>query len=366
MVNAINFENIQANAELNSLQKTVNVKSEGVEIFSAMCAGKDVSKYGNKVDKVNAYVKTRGVAAKNGDVKAQAELNAIRTEMIEAPLLKRLNILDFMGEKIDVGMNEAVEYKVYNLEGKMSDWQAVNGTFPFATYTYKTRTMDTDNITGGILIDHREFATGNLDAIQTLNEQTVTDMMNKVFYKVQKNLYAGIKGAPIKNFAEAAGITKTSVDAALKKARRFGNVTMIGDYSVITQIEDFAGFKVDTSGSVRFSEAVMEEIRKTGLLKTYKGTPIVEIPNSFNMTKLNDTKDFYETYLPEGLLYFLISGALSPLKIGFKGGLQTMAGQDLNLRADVMRFDLEMGTAVIDEYVPAIGLVSDSNYSVDK
>lgn len=365
-MNAIDFEKIQPNVELNSLQKTVNTKSEGVEIFSAMCAGKDVSKYGNKVDKVNSYIKTRGSAAVNGDTKAQAELNAIRTEMIEAPLVKRLNILDFMGEKINVGMNEVVKYKVYNLEGKMSDWQAVNGTFPFATYTYKTRSMDTDNITGGILIDHREFATGNLDAIQTLNEQTITDMMNKVFYRVQKDLYTGIKNAKIKNFSEAAGITKSAVDAALKKARRFGNVTISGDYSVVSQMEDFAGFKVDTTGSVRFSEAVMEEIRKTGLLKMYKGTPIVEIPNSYNVTKLNTAGDFYDTYLPEGLLYFLISGALSPLKIGFKGGLQTMAGQDINLRADVMRFDLEMGTAFIDEYAPMAGLVSDSNFAVEK
>lgn len=365
-MNAIDFNTIQANAELNSLQKTFNTKSEGVEIFSAMCAGKDLTKYGNKVDKVNNYVKTRGKAAIDGDVKAQAELNAIRTEMIEAPLIKRLNILDFMGEKINVGLNEVIKYKVYNLEGKMSNWQAVNGTFPFATYTYKTRTMDTDNITGGILIDHREFATGNLDAIQTLNEQTITDMMNKVFYKVQFDLYNGIKNAKIKNFSEAAGITKAVVDKALKISRRFGNTTISGDYSVVSQMEDFVGFKVDTAGAVRFSEAVMEEIRQTGLLKTYRGTPVVEIPNSFNMTKLNEDGDFYDTYLPEGLLYFLISGAMSPLKIGFKGGLQTMAGQDINLRADVMRFDLEMGTAFIDEYAPMAGLVSDSNYTVNK
>lgn len=363
---AINFEKIQANAELNSLQKGVNTKSEGVEIFSAMCAGKDVSKYGEKVDKVHSYIKSRGVAAESGDVKAQAELNAIRTEMIEAPLLKRLNILDFMGEKINVGMDEVVKYKVYNLEGKMSDWQAVNGSFPFATYTYKTRTMDTDNITGGIVIDHREFATGNLDAIQTLNEQTITDMMNKVFYKVQHDLYSGIKGAKIHNFTEDEGITDASVKDTLKKARRFGNVTIAGDYSVVSQLEDFAGFKVDTAGAVRFSDAVMEEIRKTGLLKTYRGTPVVEIPNGFNLTKLNAAGDFYDTYLPEGLLYFLINGALSPLKIGFKGGLQTMAGQDINLRADVMRFDIEMGTAFIDEYAPAAGLISDTNYAVIK
>lgn len=369
-MNAIDFKNIQLNAELNSLQKSINTKTRGVEIFSAMCEGKDVSKYGKDVDKVSTYMKAKGTAAVNGDAKAQAELNAITTEMIEAPLMKRLNVLDFMGEKINVGYDEVVKYKVYNIEGKMSNWQAVNGSFPFATYTYKTKTMDTGNITGGVLVDHREFMSGNCDAIQTLNEQTVTDMMNKVFYKVQMDLYNAFKDAKgngkIVNFEESDGITKTAVDSVLKRAKRFGNVSITGDYSVVSQLADLAGFKVDTTGAVRFSEAVMEEIRKTGLLKTYKGTPIVEIPNAFNFTKLDAEGKFYDTYLPEGLLYFLVSGAMSPLKIGFKGGLQSMAGQDINLRADVIRYDLEMGTAVIDEYLPSMGLVSDTNFAVEK
>lgn len=365
MNNAIDFEKIQANAELNSLSKSVNTKTEGVEIFSAMCAGKDTSKYGDKVDKVNTYMKAKGQAAVNGDIKAQAELNSIRTEMIEAPLLKRLNIFDFMGDKISVGMNEEVKYKVYNLEGTMSQEQAINGSFPFASYTWNTRTMDTGNITGGVLIDHREFASGNCDAIQVANEQVITDMMNKTFYKVQKALYDGIKNAPIKNFTEAAAIAKTAVDGALKKARRFGSVNIMGDFSVISQMEDFTGFSTNTS-TKQFSEAVMEEVRKTGLLKTYKGSSVIEIPNSFNLTKLNADGSFYDTYLPEGLLYFLVAGALSPLKIGFKGGLQSMAGQDIATRSDVIRYDMEVGTAFIKEYAPMVGLVSDSNYSVEK
>ena len=362
-MNAINFENIQANAELNSLQKSVNTKTEGVEIFSAICAGKDTSKYGDKVDKVLSYIKTKGEQAVNGDIKSQAELNSIRTETIEAPLLKRLNIFDFMGEKITVGLNEEVKYKVYNLEGKMSGEQAINGSFPFASYTWSTKTMDTSNITGGVVIDHREFAAGNTEAIQMANEQVVTDMTNKTFKKVQKALYDGIKAATINNFAEASGITKASVDAVLKVAKRFGSVNIAGDYSVATQLEAFAGFDTATSTKM-FSEAVMEEIRKTGLLRSYRGCPIVEIPNGFNLTTLNSAGTFYDTYLSEGLLYFLVSGVMSPLKIGFKGGLQSMSGQDINLRADVTRYDLEVGTAFIKEYAPMTGLISDSTYTV--
>lgn len=366
-MNAIDFEKIQANAELNSLQKSVNTKTEGIEIFSAMCAGKDTSKYGNKVDRVSTYLKNKGQAAVDGDIKAQAELNAIRTELIETPLLKRLNIFDFMGDKISVGYNEEVKFKVYNLEGKMSGEQAINGSFPFASHTWSRKTMDTGNITGGVLIDHREFASGNTDAIQLANEQCVTDMMNKMFYKVQKALYTGVKNANIKNFKEASGIAKAAVDAVLKKAKRSGNVNIMGDYSVISQMEDFSGFNT-TSTTKQFSEAVMEEVRKTGLLKTYKGSNVIEIPNSLNLTQTIGTGDdkFYSTYLAEGLLYFLISGVMSPLKIGIKGGLQSMAGQDLALRADVIRYDMEFGTAFIEQYSHLIGLISDTTYSIDK
>lgn len=369
-MNAINFDSFQANAELNNLQKTVNTKTEGVEIFSAMCAGKDTSKYGDKVDKVNNYMKSRGQAALNGDLKAQAELNAIRTEMIEMPLLKRLNIFDFMGEKITVGFNEELRYRVQKLEGKMSGEQAVSGSFPFGSYTWETEVMKTGNITGGVIIDNREYAAGNTDAINAANEQCVTDMMNKMFYKVQLALYNGIKNATIKNFAESAGIVKTQVDQVIKNARHNGaGVNIMGDYSVVSQLVDFTGFSTNTTTKL-FSEAIMEEVRKTGLLRDYRGCPVVEIPNSLNLFKtktdsvLNTT--FYDTYLAEGLLYFLVSGMMSPLKIGIKGGLQSMAGQDLSLRADVVRYDMEFGTAFIDQYSHNIGLISDSNFSVTK
>jgi hypothetical protein len=274
-----------------------------------------------------------------------------------------------MGNKITVGYDEVVKYKVYKLEGKMSGEQATSGSFPFASYDYSTKTMDTSNITGGLAIDYREFQSGNTDAIQVMNEQVITDMMNKMFYKIQTALYNGVKGATIKNFSEAAGITKIAVDNALKIARRYGNVNIMGDYSVVSQMEDFAGFKTDLANGatgIRFSEAVMEEIRQTGILKTYKGKNVVEIPNTFNKTKLTADGKFYDTYLPEGLLYFLIAGEMSPLQIGIKGGLQSMSGQDINLRKQVMRYDMEFGTAFIDEYADHAGIVSDSNYSVTK
>ena len=369
----MDFNNIQKNIELNTIMDSKPVANQqGIEIFSKICAGEDTSRYGKKVDTVMSFIKDTGNRAIAGDKVAQAELNNVQKNMIEAPLLKRLNIFDFMGEKIQVGIGEEVKYKQFNLEGNMSNIQATNGSFAFPTYDFETKVMSTKNITGGVVVDHYEFAHGNCDAIQVMNEQVVTDMMNKMFYDVQTTLYKSISDSTlkIKNFSEASGITKTAVDNAIKKARRFGGkVNILGDYSVISQMTDFVGFKTlatTDSTTYQYPEYVMEEILKTGLINLYKSCSITEIPNSYNYTTINTTTNFYDTYLPEGLLYFFLTGERSPLKIGIKGGLRSMAGQDINTAQDIVRYDLAFGTVSLLGYFLFCSNVQDKGANTDR
>ncbi len=375
-------QNFRPDAEINSIQKSIDVKGkEGVEIFSAICSGKDLTKYGDKVDRVMTYMKKLGEKAVAGDLKAQAEINAIREIQLETPLLQRLNIFDYIGDFHSVGYNEELRWKVRQLQGKMSGEQAPSGSFAFPTHVWREGPMVTKNITGGLAVDYREEASGNTDAIQKDIEQVITDMLNQMFYDVVSNLYNSIKGIAdndgIAVFYETTGLNQTAVDKALGIIRRWGRVTMSGDYSVVTQLTSFAGFKTDTSGTVQYSEAVMEEVRKTGLLNTYLATPVVEIPNAYNVTRVDQVggitadnsnyKPYFETYLPEGLLFMspkMVTG--SPLQAGIKGGITSMSGQDINLRLNVQRLDLEFGSIVIPELVPMLGLISDQNFRVDK
>ena len=193
---------------------------------------------------------------------------------------------------------------------------------------------------------------GNTDAIAVANEQIVTDMLNQMFYNVITNLYTSIGAIALANglaaYREDAGLIQADVDDAIRLIRRWGSATISGDYSIISQLEPFAGFTT-IAGTVQYSEAVMEEIRKTGLLKSYRGTPIVEIPNAYNLTRVNATAGinntpYYETYLPEGLLFVLPKTSFSsPLQVGRKGGVTTMVGQDIGLKLNIQRFDLEFG-----------------------
>lgn len=365
------LNNFRPNAELNGLkpQHALTEKSPVVEIFSAMVRGMDTNKYGEKANKAYNYIKKLAEDAQSGDGKAKVELNAITTIAIQAPLLKRLQLFNLMGNVINVGYNEELKYKVFKLEGKMSNIQANQGDVTFPVSSWTTRSMSTKTISGGLAVNYRQLAAGNFDGMGVAQEQVLTDMTNKIFYDVMTSLYSGIKNASgVKHFAEAAGISATSVKDTIKKVRRWGNVGIFGDYSVVSQLNDFVGFKADPTDSKanNLSETVMEEIRRTGLISTYNGTPIVEIPNAYNLTKLNTAGDNYETYLPEGLLFFLVSGELSPLQVGYKGGLQSAQGFDIVSGMEMTRFDIEWGTKLIDEYVPMIGLVSDSNFEVTK
>ena len=362
----IDFKNLSENAEQVEINRIVKTKlatsrpNEDVEIFTNVVYGKDISKYGKKVDTVMDKIKTLASAALDGNVQAQAELNAIRTITIQQPLEKRLAINSAMGTVTKVGINEELRYEVYELQGDKSRVQASSGSFVFPTVKKRTGIMTTKTATGGVIVDYRELASGATDGMAIANEQVLTDIMNQMVLSHINALRAGITAATtLKNYAE--GITKTNVENVRKIARRFGSsVTIMGDYSTVNKLGDLANFSVVSAGTeFRFPEYVMEEIMKTGLIKNYKGSIVVEIPNTYNMVDLNTAGDFYAPLLPTTDLWFLPQGNISPLQIGIRSGITSMTAIDLNLRAEVTRYDVEYGNYLVPEYVPTVGYIYD-------
>lgn len=370
-MNVLELNNFTPNASLQNVvpARNYNEKSPLIEIFSAMIQGNDTSKYGDKANRTYEHIKSLANAAKSGNGEAKVELNSITKIQIQAPLLQRLQLFNFMGNVINVAYDEKLVYRVYKLDGKKSGFQASQGDVPFATGSYVERPFNTQTISGGMSINYRELATGNFDNQGILAEQVVTDMTNKVFAKVLADLYNGVKSATgIKNFAEAANITATSVDSVLKIARRWGKVGIFGDYDVVSQMNEFAGFKTDSAGNLakQLPDSVITEILKTGLISNYKGTTVTEIPNTYNLTKLNTAGDYYDLYLPNGLLFFLVAGEMAILQIGYRGGLTSKSGFNVITGDEITRMDLEMGNAVIPEYIPTMGLIADTNLTLTK
>ena len=170
-----------------------------------------------------------------------------------------------MGDYQNVPYDTELRFKIYELQGKKSGQKLIVVVF-LSTHIWREGTMSTKTITGGMAVDYREVASGNTDAIAVANEQVITDMMNQMFYDVVVTMYNAVRTISLAGgltvFSEAAGINQAVVDDAIKLIRRWGAVTISGDYSVISQLESFAGFATNAVPTVQFSEAVMEEIRK--------------------------------------------------------------------------------------------------------
>lgn len=358
-------KNIQPNVEINNLvnNKLKNGKAtEDVEIFSKMVWGKDVSKYGKRVDTILDSVKKIAEAADNGDAKSMAEINSITTVTLQQPLMQRLQINYFLGNVTNVGYNEALRYTYSQLQGDMSRDQASSGSVVTPTVKKVTKYADTHTVSGGLAIDYRELASGDTNDMANAMEQIITSMTNHVvLYNINTLHDAIVAATTMKNYS--AGITASNVDATLKIARRFGNVTIMGDYSAVSKLNDLSGFNIasGTATEVRFSEEVMNEIRRTGLIKNYKGSVVVETPNSYDITKLNASGTFFAPQLPTTDLFFVPHGAVSPLQIVLRNGLTSISGVDLNTRQNVTLWDLEHGSAILYEYLMMVGLIYDSS-----
>lgn len=264
---------------------------------------------------------------------------------------------------------KAIVHIVTNIKYESIDsrFQASSGDVPFATHSFREYPIATQTISAGYAVDYRELQSGNFDG--TVAEgmaQVQTDMQNKAVYYVIAKLYDALKNAKgVKHFAESSGITQTAVDDMLKVMRRYGKTNICGDYAVVSQLNDFAGYKTFGASTIPFgADAVAEEIRKTGLLSFYNGSNVVELPNALDYTRLNEDKTSYELYMPQGLLFFIPQGNIAPLQIFRRGGLTTMTGDDIVTRQHLTRFDMEIGAGVAEGMEDQIGLLSDTNFEV--
>lgn len=255
--------------------------------------------------------------------------------------------------------------KTYGYESIDSRFQASSSDVPFAAVNWREYPIGTQTISAGFAVDYRELQNGNFDGnIREGMNQVQIDMQNKMTYYVMTVLYNALKNAKgVKHFAEDNGITKTAVDNMLKSMRRYGKVNIAGDYSVVSQFNDFAGFKQFSADEIRYANNIVaEEIRQTGLVSMYNGAFVTELPNAINWTQLNKDGTDYDLYMPQGLLFFLPRGSVSPLQVFLRGGLTTMTGDDIVTRQHLTRFDMEFGAGVAEGMEDQIGLISDTNF----
>ena len=359
------FEMNSIRNDRNFCNEKINKKSPVVEIFSRMVKGKDLQGFDKSIaDRSVKFIKGLAEKAKNGDLSSACELNNIRRIVIEPEIMEEIKLLSFFGSYKNLAYGESVEMDVYSYEGEKSRVQALNGDVVFPAIIRKKYPITSEVISGGFACDYRAVSLGDMKHENECMEQIRVDIRNKATKYVIEKVYQRIKDATgIKYAVEAAGITKTALDNVIKNIRRFGKVSLVGDYSVVSQINDFAPFSSTNPNFTGLSDVAMDEIRKTGLLNFYNGCAVLEMPNAFDVTHIveGNSGTNFKTILPEGLLFVIPNGVNSPIQSFTRGGLTSFTGNDVATGQILSRFDLEIATDVAQGQEYKIGIIKDSN-----
>jgi hypothetical protein len=361
--------------ELNNARKDdqfvanqINAKSPVVEVFSAMADGKELSslKLNEKiVNKASEYILGLAKKAEIGDLSAMAEINTIRKFNIEPKLLQEIKLLSIFGSYKPLGWNETPEVETYKWLGVEANQQAEGTDVTFPTYKVEKYPIAPVTISGGYAVNYRELALGDFARENEGMEEVRKTIRNNAALYVIKTVFDKVENATgVKYFYEASGLAKTGVDALLTKIRRYGKPTVIGDYAVLAQFIPWVGYvgTIGTSDVIGVSQKILDEIADTGLVGSYMGSILSEIPNSYNYNKKNTIGDNYDTLLPAGLAFVVPAGQrTSAIQTFTQGGLTSMTGNDVTTGTVMTRFDLAVAADVAKGREDEIAIIHDSS-----
>jgi len=346
----------------------ITEKSPVVEVFSALADGRDVSSLRineSVIKKAEAYIKDTANKAANGDFSAMAELNTIRKIIIEPKLLQEIKLLSIFGSYKPLGWNETPEIETYNWLGVESNIQAEGTDVSFPIRKKEKYPVAPITISGGYAVNYRELALGNAAKENEGMEEVRKDIRNKAALYVIETVFNAVESATgVKYFYQNAGLAKQNVDALLTKIRRFGKPNVIGDYAILSQFVPWVGYvgSVSSKDVIGISQKVLDEIADTGLVGSYLGSVLREIPNPYNFNKMNADGDNFDTLLPTGLAFVVPAGqSTSAIQTFTQGGLTSFTGNDITNGNVLTRFDLAVAAGVVKGREYEIGIIHDTN-----
>lgn len=358
------FELNNARRDASFASGKVTAQSPVVEIFSAMAQGQDLSRFGKKADKAANYIKELANRASNNDFSAISELNEIRKFAIQPKLLQEIQLLGLFGSYKQLGWGETPELEKISYENVRADIQA-EGQDVSTPFVRKTKTpLAPVTISAGHKVNYRELALGDMTTENVLIGEVQKEIRNKAALYVIETVYKALEAATgVKYFYENSTLTKTSVDALLTKIRRYGKPNVLGDYAILAQFLPWIGYSgtVGSNTITGVSQKLLDEIADTGIVGTYNGSVLKEIPNGYNYNKLTADGTNYDTILPAGLAFVTPTapaGGVAPVQTFSIGGLSSFSGNNVSTGEIMTRFDLAVAAGVAD--TSAIGIIHDT------
>lgn len=338
-----------------------------VEVFSAMTQGKDLGAMANKNSVEKAEKKIRELCSKAdaGDLSAIAEINQIRTYVMQPKLMQELKVLGMFGTYKQLGWGETAYLVTPKFENVKGDIQAEGQDVRTPFIKKDIKPLAPITISGGHKVNYRKMSLGNFEEELQLQEEVRKSIRNAAIAYCMKEVFNAIDNATgVKYFYEHAGLAKTGVDALLTKLRRYGKPTIFGDYALLSQFNNFVGYAEARNGVniTGVSLKALDEILDNGILGVYNGSVLKEITNPYDYTQtVTEGGELnYATLLPAGLGLVIPQGVngISPVQPFTIGGLTSFTGNDVTTGEILTRYDLSVACGIGD--TSAIGVIHDT------
>lgn len=174
--------------------------------------------------------------------------------------------------------------------------------------------VQTSAIGGAAQIGLEEFLDGRADFAE-VTAIIMEGMDELVYHEVQEALVGSIQQLPTNNHVAFAGFDEAKFDRLLAIASAYGNPMIYCTY-------EFAVNMIPDQGW-RYTEAMKDELWKTGRLANYKGHTVVILPQGFE-----DETNAKKTVRSDFCWIIPSGGDTKPVKIAFEG--QTIVDEYIN------------------------------------
>jgi hypothetical protein len=262
------------------------------------------------------------------------EIAQIMGFVIDNVLAERMNYLDYIADVKNVGMGEKAQFAI-ELDGLQAFIIAKGATVERSKVLNKYITVDTEAVGIRPFVNFTELASGKVN-FDRLAVQAADKMEQKMIQRIEAVLYSAFAGYAAPNYASGSAVVPATFDQQLRAFQRYGDVSIVGDIDVISQLTSLTGFNNVVA------DPLMVEHNQNGFIGTYKGANVVKLINPFADANMSGT------VLRNDLLYIVPSGdpAMRPLKVVFEGGIQSMDQTNINDLSYEMRFDRLFGVGI--------------------
>jgi hypothetical protein len=268
---------------------------------------------------------------------------------------------DFMGtfaEIKTVPLGQKAQFKVWTGRRRAKQFitaVALSGAYESFRLDSNTFEVGGKAIGGAAYIDFERYLSGDEDIAESTS-LLLEGLTEALYGEIQRAMIAAVNAddRPAANKAITAGFDADAMAKLCNVASTYGNggvtifaapefVAEMGPEAVGLPIHWSKGTEVNGVATPVYNPRNIEEIAQFGRIKTFKGNPIVEIPQSYT----DETNEV--TITNPALAYIFPNGRTKPVKIVFEGGTQIddFKHRDRSMEIEVYQ---RVGVAILTNY----------------